>query len=65
MCSGFAATFTSDEAVGRQLWLDFSIHVVIALFGAFVTITMWMVRKLHLHNVASGPMPLIPLDKAS
>jgi LPLT family lysophospholipid transporter-like MFS transporter len=44
------------------IWMDFSIHVVIALFGAFVSITMWLVRKKHLYNVASGPMPVIPAD---
>ena len=44
------------------IWLDFSIHVVIALFGAFVSITMWLVRKRHLYNLANGPMPVIPAD---
>ena len=44
------------------IWLDFSIHVVIALFGAFVSITMWLVRRRHLRNLASGPMPSIPVD---
>ena len=46
------------------IWLDFSIHVVIALFGAFVSITMWLVRKRHLHNLANGPMPVIPAEVA-
>ncbi len=44
------------------IWLDFSIHVVIALFGAFVSITMWLVRRRHLHNLANGPMPVIPAN---
>ena len=42
------------------IWLDFSIYVVIALFGAFVSITMWLVRKRHLLNLASGNMPIVP-----
>jgi hypothetical protein len=42
--------------------LDFSIYTVIALFGIFVSITMWLVRKRHLHNVRSGPLPAIPSD---
>jgi hypothetical protein len=46
------------------VWLDFSIHVVIALFGAFVSITMWLVRKRHLHNLARGALPTIPADAA-
>jgi LPLT family lysophospholipid transporter-like MFS transporter len=44
------------------IWLNFSIYVVIALFGAFVSITMWLVRKRHLRNLASGPMPSIPAE---
>ena len=44
------------------IWLDFSIHVVIALFGAFVSITMWLVRRRHMYNLANGPMPVLPAD---
>ena len=44
------------------IWLDYSIHVVIALFGAFVSITMWLVRKRLLSNLANGPMPVVPAD---
>jgi hypothetical protein len=40
--------------------LDLSIYVVIALFGTFISLSMWLVRKRHLHNLASGPMPTIP-----
>ena len=44
------------------IWLDYSIHVVIALFGAFVSITMWLVRKRYLHNLSRGHMPVIPAE---
>ena len=44
------------------IMLDFSIYTVIALFGIFVSITMWLVRKRHLHNLKSGPLPAIPSD---
>ncbi|MBM3344455.1 MAG: lysophospholipid transporter LplT [Betaproteobacteria bacterium] len=40
--------------------MDVSIYVVIALFGALVSGVMWLVRKRHLYNVASGPLPHIP-----
>jgi len=44
------------------IWLDFSIHTVIVLFGLFVAITMSLVRQRHLNNLRSGPMPTIPSD---
>jgi hypothetical protein len=44
------------------IWLDFSIYTVIVLFGLFVSVTMYLVRKLHLYNVKSGPLPTIPAD---
>jgi len=44
------------------IWLDFSINTVILLFGLFVAGTMLLVRKRHLHNVRSGPLPAIPSD---
>ena len=40
--------------------IDLSIYIVIALFGAFVSISMWLVRKRHLYNLTQGPMPSIP-----
>jgi MFS family permease len=40
--------------------LDLSIYIVIALFGAFVSISMWLVRKRHLYNLTQGPLPVIP-----
>jgi MFS family permease len=42
------------------IWLDFSIYTVIALFGAFVAVTMALVRQRHLRNLRSGPLPIIP-----
>jgi len=42
--------------------LDFSIYAVIVLFGMFVAGTMALVRRHHLHNVRSGPLPTIPSD---
>jgi MFS family permease len=42
------------------LWLDFSIYIVIFLFGAFVSGAMWLVRKRHQYNAAHGPLPEIP-----
>jgi MFS family permease len=42
--------------------MDFSIYIVIALFGGFVSISMWLVRKRHLYNLANGPLPAIPAD---
>jgi MFS family permease len=44
------------------IWLDFSIHTVIVLFGLFVAITMSLVRQRHLNNLRSGPLPQIPAD---
>ena len=44
------------------IWLDFSIHTVIVLFGLFVAITMSLVRQRHLNNIRSGPLPVIPSD---
>jgi MFS transporter, LPLT family, lysophospholipid transporter len=40
--------------------MDLSIYIVIALFGAFVSGSMWLVRKRHLYNLTHGPMPHIP-----
>ena len=40
--------------------MDFSIYIVIAMFGGFVSVSMWLVRKRHLYNLAHGPMPVIP-----
>ncbi len=42
--------------------VDLSIYIVIALFGAFVSISMWLVRKRHLYNLAQGSMPVIPVE---
>ena len=44
------------------IWLDFSIYTVILLFGLLVAGVMELVRRHHLHNVRSGPLPSIPLD---
>ena len=44
------------------IWLDFSIYTVIVLFGLFVAITMTLVRKRHLYNLRTGPLPAIPAD---
>ncbi len=44
------------------IWLNFSIHTVIVLFGVFVAVTMSLVRQRHLNNLRSGPMPAIPTD---
>ena len=40
--------------------LDLSIYIVIALFGAFVSGSMWLVRKRHQYNLTQGPLPAIP-----
>ena len=40
--------------------VDLSIYIVIALFGGFVSMSMWLVRKRHLYNLATGPLPTIP-----
>jgi len=42
--------------------MDFSIYTVIAIFGIFVSITMELVRRRHLYNVKTGPLPAIPSD---
>src|SRR5689334_24777095 len=39
------------------IWLDFSIHTVIVMFGLFVAITMSLVRQRHLNNLRAGPLP--------
>ena len=44
------------------IWLNFSIHTVIVLFGVFVAVTMSLVRQRHLNNLRSGPLPTIPSD---
>ncbi len=40
--------------------LDFSIYIVIAMFGLFISGAMWLVRLRHLYNLKQGPMPTIP-----
>ena len=40
--------------------LDLSIYIVIALFGLFVSGSMWLVRKRHQYNLTQGPLPAIP-----
>jgi MFS transporter, LPLT family, lysophospholipid transporter len=40
--------------------MDLSIYVVIALFGGFISGSMWFVRKRHLYNLTQGPLPVIP-----
>ncbi|MBX9903177.1 MAG: lysophospholipid transporter LplT [Burkholderiales bacterium] len=42
------------------IWMNLSIYWVIAMFGLFVSMSMVLVRKRHLHNLASGPLPAIP-----
>jgi hypothetical protein len=42
--------------------LDLSIYWVITMFGLFVSASMALVRKRHLHNLATGPLPAIPAD---
>jgi MFS family permease len=44
------------------IWLDFSIHTVIVLFGVFVAVTMSLVRQRHFNNLRRGPLPAIPAD---
>ncbi|MDP2164680.1 MAG: lysophospholipid transporter LplT [Hydrogenophaga sp.] len=44
------------------IWLNLSIYTVIVLFGLFVSVAMVLVRNRHLHNVRSGPLPVIPTD---
>lgn len=40
--------------------LDLSIYWVIAMFGLFVSLSMMLVRKRHLYNLARGRLPAIP-----
>jgi MFS family permease len=40
--------------------MDFSIYTVIALFGLFVSIAMALVRRRHLYNARTGPLPVVP-----
>ena len=42
--------------------LDLSIYWVITMFGLFVSLSMMLVRKRHMHNLATGPLPAIPAD---
>jgi MFS transporter, LPLT family, lysophospholipid transporter len=44
------------------MWLNFSIYIVILLFGLFVSLTMWFVRKHHQRNVRAGGLPAIPSE---
>jgi hypothetical protein len=44
------------------IWLDLSIYTVIVLFGVFVAFTMALVRRRHLNNLRSGPLPTLPSD---
>jgi len=44
------------------MWLNFSIYIVILLFGVFVSLTMWFVRKHHQRNVRAGGVPAIPSE---
>ena len=44
------------------LRLNLSIYWVVILFGLFISASMVLVRKRHLHNLASGPLPAIPTD---
>ena len=44
------------------IWLNFSIHTVIVLFGVFVAVTMSLVRQRYLNNLRGGLMPTVPTD---
>lgn len=44
------------------MWLNFSIYIVIVLFGAFVSLTMLLVRRHHQLNVRKGGLPTIPAE---
>ena len=44
------------------MWLNLSIYIVILLFGVFVSLTMYLVRKHHQRNVRSGALPAIPSE---
>ena len=41
---------------------NLSIYVIIVLFGLFVSGNMALVRRRHLYNVRSGPLPAIPSE---
>ena len=42
------------------MWLNLSIYIVILLFGVFVSLTMYLVRKHHQRNVRSGAVGFPP-----
>jgi len=44
------------------IWLDISIYTVIVLFGLLVAGIMELVRRHHLNNMRSGPLPTVPSD---
>ena len=44
------------------LWLNLSIYAVIVIFGLLVAGIMELVRRHHVRNVRSGPLPVIPAD---
>jgi MFS family permease len=44
------------------MWLNLSIYVVIFLFGLFVSLMMYLVRKHHQRNVRRGGLPAIPSE---
>jgi MFS family permease len=46
------------------IWLDLSIHIVVVMFGLFVTLSMTLVRKTYLKSKALGALPDIPQDAA-
>jgi MFS family permease len=44
------------------MWLNFSIYTVVVIFGLFVSSTMVLVRRAHLHNLRKGGIPVIPTE---
>jgi LPLT family lysophospholipid transporter-like MFS transporter len=44
------------------MWLNFSIYAVVVIFGLFVSSTMLLVRRAHLHNLRKGTIPVIPTE---
>ena len=44
------------------MWLNFSIYTVVVIFGLFVSSTMLLVRRRHLHNLRKGGLPVIPAE---
>ena len=42
------------------IMMDFSIYTVIALFGLFISVAMALVRRRHLYNARTGPLPVVP-----